>query len=262
MMSWCGSVWFHPCLGALWASFPCISVSSFQLGEFPAIVSSNMFLIPISLLFLEPLLCIGCHALHYPIDLACCFHFFLHLSVCCSDRVISIILSSRALIHSSASFNLLFIAFRLVFILAIELSNFDLFLFMIYSSLIQWSAFISIIFLNSFSIFITSFWTWGLVRLERSISLFFQGISLVLLIVSSLIVSSFSAFSFYFYFSVSEFRRNVYLLWSKSWMLGDFWTLIGSFTSNWSVHIGYCFFVGLFILFMQYFSNLIVSMFL
>jgi len=135
-MSWCGSVWFHPCLGTLWGSFTCISIFFFQL-EFSAIVSSNIFLILISLLFLEPLLCIGCHALHYPIDLACCFHFFPHLSVCCCDCVISIILSSRAPIHSSASFSLLFIAFRLVFILAIELSNFDLFLFMIYSSLLQ-----------------------------------------------------------------------------------------------------------------------------
>ena len=74
-----------------------------------------------------------------------------------------LILSSRSLIHFSASFSLLFIAFRLVFILAVELSNFDSFLFIISSSLLQWSAFISIIFLNCFIIFITSLWRWGLV---------------------------------------------------------------------------------------------------
>ena len=50
------------------------------------------------------------------------FIFFICLSVCCSDCVISIILSSRSLIHSSMSFSLLFIASRLVFISAIELS--------------------------------------------------------------------------------------------------------------------------------------------
>ena len=89
-MSWCESVWFHPCLDILSSSFTYISVSFFQLGKFSAIVFSNTFLIPISLLFLEPLLCIDCHALHYPIDLACCFHFFFHLSVYCSDCVISL----------------------------------------------------------------------------------------------------------------------------------------------------------------------------
>ena len=178
-MSWCESVWFHPCLDILSASFTYISVSFFQLGKFLAIVFSNTFLIPISLLFLEPLLCIDCHALHYHIDLACCFHFFSHLSVCCSDCVISITLSSRSLIHFSASFSLLFIAFRLVFILAVELSNFDWFLFIISSSLLQWSAFISIIFLNCFIIFVTSLWRWGLVDWRGLFHCSFKGFLLL-----------------------------------------------------------------------------------
>ena len=68
------------------------------------------------------------------------------------------------------------------------------------SSLSQLSAFLLIIFLNSFNIFITSFLNWG-----SSIdwwalfhSLFFQGTSLVLFIESSS-----SAFPFYLTFSVS-----------------------------------------------------------
>lgn len=71
--------------------------------------------------------------------------------------VISIILFSTSLMYSSALFSLLLIAFSLVFILATELSNFDGFLSKDFSSLSQWSMFLLIIFLNSFSIFITSF---------------------------------------------------------------------------------------------------------
>ena len=74
-----------------------------------------------------------------------------------SDWVISIILFSSSLMYSSALFSLLLIAFSLVFILATELSNFDGFLSIDFSSLSQWSMFLLIIFLNSFSIFITAF---------------------------------------------------------------------------------------------------------
>ena len=49
--------------------------------------------------------------------------FLIYVSVC--SLVISIILLSISLIHSSALFDLLFIAFRSVFISAIEFSNFD-----------------------------------------------------------------------------------------------------------------------------------------
>ena len=98
--------------------------------------------------------------------------FFICLSVCCSDQMISIILSFRSLICSSILFTLLFIAFSSVFILAIELSSFDWLLFKVFSSLLQWSAFLLIAFLNSFSIFITYFLPSGSGRLERSVSLF------------------------------------------------------------------------------------------
>ena len=54
-----------------------------------------------------------------------------------SDWVISIILFSSSLMYSSALFSLLLIAFSLVFILATELSNFDGFLSIDFSSLSQ-----------------------------------------------------------------------------------------------------------------------------
>ena len=50
--------------------------------------------------------------------------FFIWLSVCCFDWIISIILSSRSLILSSALFILLFIAFSSAFMSANEFSNF------------------------------------------------------------------------------------------------------------------------------------------
>ena len=61
--------------------------------------------------------------------------------------------------------------------------------------LIIGTAFLLIAFLNSFSIFIASLLNLRSNRLEESVSLFFQGIFLVLLI-----GSGFSAASSYFYF--------------------------------------------------------------
>lgn len=95
--------------------------------------------------------------------------------------MISIIPSSRSLTRSSALFSLLFIAFSSAFISAIEFSDFHWLLFVVSSSLSQWSAFLSRAFFSSFSIFITSFPNLGSGRLERPVSLFFWGISLVLI---------------------------------------------------------------------------------
>ena len=96
---------------------------------------------------------------------------FICLSVCCSDWVISIILFSRSLTCSSVLLSLVFTASRLVFISAMELSNFDWFLFIVSSFLLEWSAFLLKIFI-SFSIFITSFLSSLSCRLVRSVSLF------------------------------------------------------------------------------------------
>ena len=129
--------------------------------------------------------------------------FFIWLSVCCPDWVISIILSSRSLIRSSALFILLFIAFRSAFVSVNEFSNFSWFLFIV----LQYSAFLSIAFLNSFSIFVISFLNSVSIRLKRSVSLFFQGNSLGLLTGSC---SSASSFYLHFSYSVSLGETVVY----------------------------------------------------
>ena len=81
---------------------------------------------------------------------------FICLSACCFDWVVSIILSSRSHICSFVSFYLLSVASRLDFTSAVELSPFSL-IFIVSSFLLQWSAFLPVIFLNSVSIFITIF---------------------------------------------------------------------------------------------------------
>ena len=90
------------------------------------------------------------------------------------------ILSFRSLTHSSALFSLLYIAFNLTFVLANEPSNW--LLFIVSSSLLQRSTFLSKVFLNSFSILIISFLNSESGRLERSVSMFFQGMPLILLV--------------------------------------------------------------------------------
>lgn len=103
-------------------------------------------------------------------------YFSVSPSVSCSDWMISIILSSRSLTHSSALFILLFIAFSSAFILANEFSNFSWLLLIIFLSFLSN---LSIAFLNSFNIFITSFLKLVSIRLKRSfIVCFFRGILL------------------------------------------------------------------------------------
>ena len=94
--------------------------------------------------------------------------FFIWVSFCCSNWVISIILSSRS---SSALFILLFIAFSSAFISSNEFSNFSG-LLTASSSFLQQSAFLLIAFLNSFSIFIIPLLNSVSVRLKKSVSLF------------------------------------------------------------------------------------------
>ena len=61
-----------------------------------------------------------------PINLFYCFHvFFIWFSICRPDWVISIILSSKSLIHSSALFILLLSVFNSACVSANEFSNFS-----------------------------------------------------------------------------------------------------------------------------------------
>ena len=83
------------------------------------------------------------------------------------------------------------------------------------SSLSQWSAFLLIIFPNSFNIFITSFLNWGSSRLVSSVS-FFVHFS------CCFHWEQFLCFSILLNFlCLCEFRRKSYLLWS--WRVGFMW---------------------------------------
>ena len=85
--------------------------------------------------------------------------------------MISIILSSTSLIHSSALFILVFTAFSSVYISANEFSSFSWLLLIFSSSFLRVSALLLISSLNSFSIFTLSLLNSRSVRLQRSVSL-------------------------------------------------------------------------------------------
>ena len=109
---------------------PCILISvSFRFGKFSTIISSNNFSIPFSFSWPSeiPIIHGLAHYILTHISLYC-FHVFSWFSVYCPDWVISIILSSKSLICSSALFILLFSAFSSVCISANEFSNFSWFL--------------------------------------------------------------------------------------------------------------------------------------
>ena len=131
--------------------------------------------------------------------------------------MISIILSSRSLIHSSALFILLFIAFSSAFISVNEGSNFSWFLFIVSSSFLQQSAFLLIAFLVPSVFSLSPFWILSLLDWRGLFQcLFFQGNSLDLLIGSGSFASSF-CLSLFLY----DFRRNNFLLWS--WRAISMW---------------------------------------
>ena len=106
---------------------------------------------------------------HRSLTLVLCF--FIWFSFCCPDWVFSIILSATSLIHSSASFILLFIALSSVCISANEFSSFPWLLLTFYSSFLKESVLLLISSINSFSIFNTSLLNSMSVRLQRSVSL-------------------------------------------------------------------------------------------
>lgn len=123
--------------------------------------------------------------------------------------MISIILSSISLIHSSSLFIPQFIAFSSAFLSENELSNFPWVLLIVSSLFLQYSTFLLIVFLNFFSIFIISVLKLLSIRLKRSCSLFFQGNFLDLLIGNDSFTSLLYLYFFYF-----VFKRNHDLLWS------------------------------------------------
>lgn len=96
------------------------------------------------------------------------FFFFSCLSVYCSDwRSQLFYLPDHLFI-----FLCHLVGYLLLFVLEIELHIFDWFVFIVSSSLLQLSALIAIIFLNSVDIFITTFINSGFGREVSSVSLF------------------------------------------------------------------------------------------
>ena len=102
---------------------------SFSLGKFWDIISSNIF--PIHFSFSSASWIAVMHRWtpvmlpHRSLMLLSCV--FMWFSACCPDWVISIMLSSMSLIHSSALFTLPFSAFSPVWLSAKDFSNFSLF---------------------------------------------------------------------------------------------------------------------------------------
>ena len=103
--------------GTLHASCTWISVS-FKFWKFLATVSSYTFSILFSLFsFWNPYNAnVGMFDVISEISYIALFFFLVCLSDCCNDWVISIILPSRSLMHSSVSFNLLFFTSKVLFV--------------------------------------------------------------------------------------------------------------------------------------------------
>lgn len=143
-MFWCGSVRFYlsgePLFPYTW-----IIVSSLGFWSFQPWFLKIHCQPPLFSLLLKTLFCVGQYALLYPIYLIYCFLFKIFLSICCSERVIFIIVSYRSLIFYSVLLITAAHCFPVFFFLisAIELSVFFWFIFLVSSSLLHWYAFVS-----------------------------------------------------------------------------------------------------------------------
>ena len=127
-----------PCLGPSMLLVPGYSFLLYVWDVFSQFVQIHFQSPFLYLLLLGFLLCVHWHASYYPIGLLYCFHFFkIWLSVCCSDWLISIILSPRSFIHSYALFIQLFITFSSGFVSVSEFCNFSWLLLIVSSFLLQ-----------------------------------------------------------------------------------------------------------------------------
>ena len=149
------------CLGFPWFGSSGLPVPGY--GKFSTIISSDTFLIhSFSPLHLERILCVNWHPLYYPVDLICYFNLFpfIRLSALLIRYFPLFYLPDHVFIL--LSFSLLFIGFLTsVFNLVNEFSIFDLFIFIVFSSILQWFAFLWTIFINSFNNLLSPFWTGG-----------------------------------------------------------------------------------------------------
>ena len=138
-MSWRVSPWIYP----VWDSLCFQDLINYFLSHIREVFNYNLFKY-----FLSPFLFLffffwdpynsNVHAFNVVPEVSetvlNSFHsFFICLSVCFSDWVIPVILSSRSFICSSALFSLLFIAFSSSFVSADEFSNINWLLFIVVS---------------------------------------------------------------------------------------------------------------------------------
>ena len=124
-----------------------LCISFITLGKFSANISSCTFL-PLSLFptIMQMSICLMLFQTSF--KLSSCF------SICCSNWVISTV-SSRSLICSSASSNLLFVPSSIFFISAFVFLHSDWFFYIFSMSLLMFSMYSSILLLSLMSIFMT-----------------------------------------------------------------------------------------------------------
>ena len=142
----CILVWvsFH-LIGILCASYAWLSVPSSRFGKFSPIISSNIFSVPFSLSSPSGTRW-ACFILSRRSHML--LSYFFHLSFCLLFWLSDFHYSVFQITMWSMLFSLL-----IILISVIELSSFDWFIFIVSSLLLQWSAFLRIIFLNSCRIF-------------------------------------------------------------------------------------------------------------
>ena len=139
-MSWCGSIWVRLVLDCL-----CFQYLSIHFLLYVWKISSHNFSLKIwspyfSPLLLEPLLCIVGHILYIILQILPIALFFLLL--CLLFWLCDFHYSVLQIIYcSSVSYSLISIVSGLIFISVIELSIFELFVFIFSSCLLHWSTF-------------------------------------------------------------------------------------------------------------------------
>ena len=160
------------CVSRTWKS-----ISFFGFRKFSAIISSKPFLIPFCLFAFWNVyyVYVGTNILSYGSRMLLskiCF-----LSVLIGWFPLSYLPDYVCILCVIYSVFYCFWSGFFFLISGIELSSFDWVVFIVSSSLLKWCTFTLTLFLNSVSIFITSFLTWVSGRLVMFHYLFFQGFS-------------------------------------------------------------------------------------
>ena len=159
-MCWCGSVWVYLIWDPVWFLYLCIYFL-LQVWEFSGIISSNTFLIFLSLSSpsgTHIMQIFGCLMLSQEYLQLLYYFFLICFSYCCSDCVVSIFLTSRSFTCSSVLLCLLFIPSSVSFISAIELFISDWVFLMFSSSLLKCSRLYQLFSLIQLTFLLSMFW--------------------------------------------------------------------------------------------------------